>query len=241
MKWLVFTGAFVAALIWLGVKAVEERDALWEGRSPLCPYCREELNAYALACLHCRRTVDWDSTKETCRWCLSGEDVKILRDGLATLRLDKGDPLPASVAGFTRPYLLSIEPGDCTYCGGLGSVMNGRGEMTCPVCRGRKRCIACEGGRKVVIGDKQAHQRALERKQAWEEALRREALTHLKLRREKLLDEDVKALQGFAEVEKLVDEAGDNLLVRARSRIERAFKAIHDAVEQQPKPPVAAD
>ena len=237
MKWLVFTGACVAALISLGVLAVDERDALWEGRLALCPYCREELNSYALQCLHCRRTVDWVSTEEACRWCLSAEDVKILRDGLAALKLDKGDPLPE----FTRPYLLSIETGDCTYCGGLGSVMNGRGEMTCPVCRGRKRCIACEGGRKVVIGDKRAHQRALERKQAWQEALRREALTHLKLRREKLLDEDVKALRGFAEIETVVDDAGDNLLERASARVAQAFKAIHDAVEQQPKPPAAAD
>lgn len=236
MKWLVFTGAFVAALIWLGVKAVEERDALWEGRSPLCPYCREELNAYALACRHCARGVDWNSTKESCRWCLSGEDVKILRDGVAVLKLDKGDPLPE----FTRPYLLSIETGDCTYCGGLGSVMNGQGEMTCPVCRGDKRCIACKGGGKIVIGDEQAHQRALERKQAWQEALRREALTHLKLRRKKLVDEDVKALRGFAEVETVMDEAGDNLLERASARIARAFEAIHDAVEQTP-PPATAD
>ena len=66
-------------------------------------------------------------------------------------------------------------------------------------------------------------------------------MTHLKLRREKLLDEDVKALRGFAEIETIVDETGDNLLERASARIARAFKAIHDAVEQKPKPPVAAD
>ncbi len=240
MKWLIFTGACVFALISLGVLAVDERDVLWEGRKALCPYCRAELEHYALGCRHCNRTVDWVSTTEPCRWCLSKEDVQILRDGMDRLELKPGDPLPASVAEFTRPYLMSIETGQCTYCGGLGSVLNGQAEVTCPVCRGGRQCIACEGGRKVVVGNRKAHERALERHQAWEEALRREALTHLKLRRGKLVDDDVKALQGFAEAETLVDEAGDDMLERARARIAQAFLAIHDAVEQK-QPNVEVD
>jgi hypothetical protein len=233
MKWLVFTGAIVVALISLGVLAVDERDAVWEGRKALCPYCRSDLKMYALACRDCDRTIDWVSRSESCRWCLSEEDVAILRDGFDALALGPDDPLPASVAEFTRAYLLSIEPGKCTYCGGLGQVWSGESENPCPVCRGEKQCIACGGDGTVVVGDKEAHKRAFERTEIWEEALRREALTHLKLRRAQLVNDDVEVLSGFAEAEKLVDEKGQSLLVQARQRIARAFKAIHDAVEQK--------
>lgn len=233
MKWLAFTAACVVALIALGVLAVDERDVEWEGRKPLCPYCRVEVSFYAVACSACDRTLDWEPHKEPCRWCLQKEDVELLRDGLHALELEDDDPLPASLAEFAKPYLLAIEPGKCTYCGGLGSVLRGEEELPCPVCRGEENCVACGGDRVVVVGDKRAHRRRLERGRVWEEALRRERLTHLPLRRAALVDDDVEALNGQVEAEELVDEDGNNLLELARRRIERAYGALHDAVRQK--------
>jgi len=225
MKWVLFTSGCVAALVALGFLAVDERDVVWEGRQPLCGYCRAELAEQAVMCRECNRSLDWRPGSEECRWCLERKDV----DHLLRLYRELGEsgPTPESIAAY-GPYFEAISTGDCTYCGGIGKVMEGGKEAQCPVCRGDKRCVACGGTRSVVIGDSGAHRRWLERQDAHVRAKARGSLTDLPLNDGVLVDEDVDALRGYVEAEKLSDELGRNLLEMARARMQGAFRALHE-------------
>jgi hypothetical protein len=228
MKWFLFTAGCVVALVTLGVLAVDERDVVWEGRQPLCPHCRAEVRFGSVACPDCDRSFDWRSHKEECHWCLSQEDVQHLQKVYRELKED--GPLPEDVAAF-GPYFEAIDEGNCTYCGGIGKVMEGTQEMDCPVCRGKNggRCIACGGSRTVVVGDQGAHQRALERADARKRALERAEVTDLALNVKMLVDEDVAAMKGYVEAEELCDEGGRNLLELAHDRVMQAYRVLHDA------------
>lgn len=232
MKWLLFTSASVAVLIALGILAVDERDVIWEGRKPLCGYCRAELAYHAVVCRECDRSLDWRSNQEECRWCLDRTDVDHL---LGLYReLAAGGPLPSSLA-FYEPYFGAIEVGECTSCGGVGRIVDLGKEVDCPVCRGEKRCVACGGSRSVVIGDDGAHRRALERADARTRAQERAAVADLRLNVEMLVDDDVAALRGYVEAEGLRDPSGRNLLEIAHERLKAAFRAVHEEHDRRAK------
>jgi ribosomal protein L40E len=233
MKWLLFTSASVVVLIALGLLAVDERDVVWEGRKALCGYCRAELPYHAVVCRECDRSLDWRTNKEECGWCLDRKDVDHLRD--VYRELVASGPLPTSLEAY-GPYFDAIEVGQCTYCGGIGKVMNGGEEVVCPVCRGDKRCIACGGSRSVVIGDEGAHRRALEREDARSRARERATVADLPVNVEMLVDGDVAALRGYAEAEGLRDSAGRKLLEEmAHGRLKAAFRALHEEHDRRAK------
>lgn len=232
MKWALFTSGCVLALVALGFLAVDERDVVWEGRKPLCGYCRAELAHHAVVCRECTRSLDWRPHSEPCRWCLERKDVdhmlRIYRD------LAREQPMPDALASF-EPYFEAIGVGDCTYCGGIGKVMEGGKEADCPVCRGDKRCVACGGTRSVVIGDDGAHRRAFERQDERARAKVRSSVTDLPLNDGVLVDEDVAALRGYVEAEGLTDTHGRRILDLAHERMRAAFKALHDEATKRAK------
>jgi len=232
MKWLIFTSAVVVALVTLGILAVDERDVVWEGRTALCGYCRAELPNNAVVCANCDRSLDWRTAKEECRWCLDITDIEHLL-GLYRDLVPEDAPLPASLAKYGRAYFDAIDVGACTYCGGLGKIVDGEGKEVCPVCRGTKRCIACAGSRSVVLGDEGARRRALEREDAHERARQRAETADLPVNEQMLVDEDVAALRGYLEAEELKDEAGRNLLQLGRERLAGAFRTLHDEKEHR--------
>jgi hypothetical protein len=232
MKWLAFTGVCVAVLITLGLLAVDERDIVWEGRQAFCPYCRAEMPRLALVCAECRRSVDWTSHQEPCRWCLNRTDVKHMNALFDDLQFES-DPLPGALGAFTIAYFRSMDEGACTYCGGLGEVLENGVDVVCPVCRGEKLCVACGGDGAVTVGDEGAHRRELDRRRARDLAEARAEVTGLPLKRALLTDQDVEALMGHAEAETLTDEHGRNLLTRARARVKRAFEALDEARERR--------
>jgi hypothetical protein len=225
MKWVLFTSGCVVALVALGFLAVDERDVVWEGRKPLCGHCRAELAHHAVVCRECNRSLDWRPHTEECRWCPERKDVdhllRLYRD------LSKDGPLPDALLAY-EPYLEAIGVGDCTFCGGIGKVIEGGEEADCPVCRGDKRCVACGGTRSVVIGDDAAHRRALERQDARLRAKVRGVVTDLPLNDGVLVDEDVVALRGYVEAEELTDVHGRRVLELARERMKAAFRAVHE-------------
>jgi hypothetical protein len=229
MKWYVFTAACVVVLIALGIAAVDAADVAWEGRTPVCPHCRAEVNNLAVFCSTCDRVFDWEQHTEECRWCLSRDDARHLRDVFAALDFeDEEEPYPEPLSDFPKAYFRAMEEGVCTYCAGLGHVMEGEAKVGCPVCRGRGDCVACNGDRIVVIGSAAAHRTRIARRDDWVRAERRARLTGLPLRRSLLIDEDVKLLAGFAEAESILDERGKPLLNLARQRVREAFFALHE-------------
>lgn len=234
MKWLVFTGLCVAALITLGALAVDERDVVWEGRTAHCPYCRVDLPALANACRECDRSLDWSSQSEECRWCLPRADVGYLRDMADEIELD--EPLPEALGGFSLAYFRGMEEGACTFCAGLGVVLEDTAEVTCSVCRGRKQCVACDGDRVVVVGDSDAFWALKQRQDSRRRAEARADLTGLPLNRTALADADVEALAGFAELEQLTDDRGRRPLETARARAKDAFAKLRAEFDKKEKP-----
>ena len=226
MKWLAFTAACVVALVSLGVLAVDEPDVEWEGRQPLCPYCRAKVEMFAIACRECDRTFDWESIREPCSWCLAPDEVELLQSRLRDLALVEGAPLPKALADYPRAYLYAIEPGACTFCGGLGTALVGEQETPCAVCRGSTFCIGCAGRRTMTVGDRGAYTALLERRRRREVARARAKLTGQPVNRAELLDSDVAALSGHRHAEQIRDESGRALLERARERITGAFAAL---------------
>lgn len=238
MKWLwiVTTAVAVTGLVALGILSVDERDVVWEGREAFCPYCRAPLPNLALACPTCRRTFDWVPTTETCRHCLSPEDVDHLRNAFRALDGGK-EPLPGALAEFPAAYFAAMQPGDCTFCAGLKEVVEGgRDDVRCPVCRGEGRCIACGGSRSVAIGEPAGRKRLLDRRGVWERAAASAAVTRLPVNRADLLEADVRSLRGYVEAEELLSP----LLDRAAQRIRDAFAALHEELAKKPKAVPAA-
>jgi hypothetical protein len=233
MKWVLFTSGCVVALVALGFLAVDERDVVWEGRKPLCGYCRAELPYHSVVCRACNRSLDWRPHAEECRWCLERKDVDHLLDLYRDIAKQE-EPLPAALVAF-EPYLEAIGVGDCAYCGGIGKVMEEREAVECPVCRGDKHCVACGGTRSVVIGDEGAHRRALERQDERERAKVRGSVADLPLNDGALVDKDVAALRGYVEAEGLTDVHGRNLLELARSRMKDVFRAVHEETTKRAK------
>jgi len=228
MKWLAFTSVVVAALIALGVWSVVPPEVVWEGRVPHCPKCRTEINAFAGLCAQCDRPLSWSTHDEECRWCLSKEDVEYLKDAYRELGVKDGQH-HGLLEQFPEAYFLVMEPGACSYCAGLGKVKQAEAEVTCPICRGQKMCVGCEGDREMVVGEEDAHRALLERQSEWARAKARSNLTHLPVRQSRLVDQDVEALTGYEQAEEIIDERGSPLLKRAQTRAALAFQAVQEA------------
>ena len=229
MKWYVFTAACVVVLVALGIAAVDAADVVWDGRTPVCPHCRAEVKNLSVFCATCDRVFDWVQHTEECRWCLSRDDAEHLKDLFAALEIREGEETFADpLMPFSLAYFRAMEEGVCTYCAGLGHVMDGDARVACPVCRGTKDCVACAGDRVAVLGSAGAHSRMIERRDTWVRAERRARTTRLPLRRSLLIDQDVNALAGFVEAETMLDERGQLLLEQARDRVQAAFFALHE-------------
>jgi hypothetical protein len=229
MRWLLFAAVCVAALVALGILAVDERDVAWERDRPLCPYCRNELKLFALACKECRHAVDWVPRQEPCPWCLEPEEATRMRGFALDLEL-RGRDMPPPLREFTDAYFADIQAGDCPYCGGLGEVQeNGGRPRRCPVCFGRRKCIACDGDRVLLRGEPAAHRRRIAREEAREAELRRARLLGHEPPLEAMLAADVEQLAGYVEATELRDAEGRRLVELARGKAERAFAGLREA------------
>lgn len=229
MRWLLFAAACVAALVALGILAVDERDVVWERDRPLCPYCRHELNLFALACKECRHAIDWVPRQEPCPWCLNSAEATRMRGFALDLEL-RGRGMPEPLREFTDAYFADIQGGDCPFCGGLGEVQqNGGSPRRCPVCFGRRKCIACNGDGVTLRGDPVAHRRRIERDEARAAELRRAKLLGHEPSLDAILAEDVEQLAGHVEATELRDAEGRLLVALAREKAERAFAGLKEA------------
>ncbi len=163
MGWLVVTGLAVLTLVALSMFALDRPDVVWAAGKPQCPHCRADVHAYGRRCPTCREEFDWvptsDETSPACARCLSpaqdewlGERRRALGDEKAAARLATalGVPVPAAAA-----YLAVVGRGQCGWCGGTGlDLVDGEGKSRapCPVCLGERRCVACAGDRRVLVG-----------------------------------------------------------------------------------------
>lgn len=163
MGWLVVTGVVVLTLVALSMFALDRPDVVWAAGKAQCPNCRSDVHAYGRRCPSCREEFDWvptsDETSPTCARCLSPaqdewvrERRRVLGEDKAAARLAEALGVPAAAA---KAYLADIGRGQCGWCGGTGhdlAAPEGKERPPCPVCLGDRRCIACGGDRRVLVG-----------------------------------------------------------------------------------------
>ncbi len=167
MGWLVVTGGIVLALVGLSFLALDKPNVVWSVGRASCPHCRTAVPAYARRCPTCREEFDWvvapDEESPWCEQCLSpGEDEalrlrrKALGEEVATQRIASALSIPAASAA---EWLHGVGRGQCGWCGGSGKDLSAPATEAspCPVCFGEKRCIACDGDRRVRVGLEASH------------------------------------------------------------------------------------
>lgn len=162
MGWLVVTGAVVLGLVGLSFLALDRPNVVWVAQRPQCPQCRTEVRKFSHRCPTCREEFDWviaaDEDSPWCTSCLSPTEDETLRqrkvalgEEEATKRVVVALHLPQEAA---RAYLHDVGRGQCGWCGGTGRDLSAaeKDKAPCPVCFGEKRCIACDGDRRVRLG-----------------------------------------------------------------------------------------
>ncbi len=163
MGWLVVTGVAVLTLVALSMFALDRPDVVWAAGKAQCPHCRADVHAYGRRCPTCREEFDWvptsDEASPVCARCLSPaqdewvrERRRVLGEDKAAARLAAALHVPTATA---TAYLAVVGRGQCGYCGGAGvdlGATEAKDRPPCPVCLGDRRCIACGGDRRVLVG-----------------------------------------------------------------------------------------
>lgn len=163
MGWLVVTGLVVLTLVALSMFALDRPDVVWAAGKAQCPHCRSDVHPYGRRCPTCREEFDWvptsDETSPVCARCLSPAQDEWVRERRRVLGEEKAaarlaEALRVAPAAATE-YLAVVGRGQCGYCGGTGTDLAAAGAKDrppCPVCLGDRRCIACGGDRRVLVG-----------------------------------------------------------------------------------------
>jgi hypothetical protein len=162
MGWLVVTGAIVLVLVGLSMFALDKPDVVWSTGKPHCPQCRTVVPEYSHRCPACREEFDWfpapDDASPICTHCLTASQDDFVRDRRKALGEEKAAQRVADAtklsAAAAALYLKAVGRGQCGWCGGTGLDLDRPPDehAACPVCFGERRCIACDGDRRVRVG-----------------------------------------------------------------------------------------
>jgi hypothetical protein len=165
-RWWILTVIVVAVLLGISALALDRPNVVWQGDSALCPHCRTEVPSYSSRCPTCEERYDWtpvpDETSPRSRWSLSTSEAQFVRERIETLGPEAAAARAAAALEISPAsaalYLEHIGRGRCGWCGGTGrDLATEEGDAPCPVCFGRKACIACGGDLRVRVGDEGAH------------------------------------------------------------------------------------
>lgn len=168
MGWLVVTGGIVLALVGLSFLALDKQNVVWGMGRASCPHCRTAVPAFAKRCPTCREEFDWvvapDEESPWCGQCLTpGEDeaLRLRRKALTEeVVVERVAQALAITPAAATAWLHGVGRGQCGWCGGTGQELATAATTEpapCSVCFGEKRCIACDGDRRVRVGLEASH------------------------------------------------------------------------------------
>jgi hypothetical protein len=175
-RWWIVTLVVVGVLLSISALAMSRPDVVWRDGTPSCPHCRAQVEPFSVRCKSCREEYEWtvasDEDSPLSPWSLSSAEADLVRQRVKDLggvaaAAARIAPLLDIPAERAEEYLEQVGYGRCGWCGGTGldlAVPPPKSEP-CPACLGRGRCIACDGDRRIRIGDGAAD-RALVRYQA---------------------------------------------------------------------------
>ncbi len=166
-RWWLLTLAAVGVLVAISMLALDRSDVVWLGGKPFCPHCRSAVPFYGSRCPSCDQQYDWtaspDAASPLSPYSLSALEAEHLRVRIQSLgeaeaaqRVSVALSFPVEAA---RRYLAAVGRGRCGWCGGTGLSLDEFEQdpkRSCPVCFGRKWCIACGGDRRIRLGDPSA-------------------------------------------------------------------------------------
>ncbi len=167
-RWWILTLVVVAVLVLISLLAMDRPNVIWRQGEPSCPHCRSEVASFSSRCRTCREQYDWaaapDEDSPLSRWSLSALEAKALVDRVLVLGDEVAATRVAEAIGVTRAsataYLKAVGRGRCGYCGGTEIALDvepGGSAQPCPVCLGQGACIACNGDRRMRVGDEAAY------------------------------------------------------------------------------------
>jgi hypothetical protein len=163
-RWWILTGVVVLVLVGLSVLALSHPAVVWHELKPHCPHCRHEVQPYSQRCASCQQEYEWvvapDEESPLSHWSLSALENEHVRRRVAEIGKEEAERRIAARLGLSPEaageYLTSLSWGRCGWCGGSGRDLATPGEgepVPCPVCFGRQQCIACDGDRRMRLGD----------------------------------------------------------------------------------------
>jgi hypothetical protein len=165
-RWVVLTLGVVAVLLTISALALNKPDVLWRDGAAHCPHCGALVEPGSHRCKECREEYEWtvapDEDSPISRWSLSPLEDAAVRERVKALGHVVAAEKVAAATGLSqdaaRLYLEKVGVGRCGWCGGTGKDLEhlDANPSVCPACLGRERCIACDGDRRIRIGDQGA-------------------------------------------------------------------------------------
>ncbi len=253
MKWALASIALLLLIVVFSLAALDQKDAVWWGNTPVCPHCRATVRSYSVVCPECRHGFDWQSHDVECDACLSEHDAEYWLAGYDK----KPESLDGALTAAGVPeedrkdlaaYVESLRSGACGFCGGTGKWMARAVSLTpppdeksaaleetlrkqqegaCPVCFGSGRCVLCDGRHRTTVGREAA---------AVDLDVLRRSLDGLDRYRDaesaglvyRLLRNYVRNQAGHAEIRDVLsfDRPGEAHLWRARERLSFVLKVL---------------
>lgn len=165
-RWWILTVVVVAVLLGISALALDRPNVVWDGDAALCPHCRTAVPFFSSRCPTCDERFDWtpapDETSPRSPWSLSAPEAQWVRERVDALGLEAAADRTAKALGITGEaatlYLEHVARGRCGWCGGTGrDLAEPKKDTPCPVCLGKKACIACGGDLRVRVGEEGAH------------------------------------------------------------------------------------
>jgi hypothetical protein len=163
LRWVLLTVGIVGVLLGVSALALTQPNVVWSQGKALCPHCGTPAALGARRCAACREEFAWtaapDEESPFSRWSLSPLEEQVLRDRVNAVGRDTAAERVATALGIQRAaaasYLEQLGVGRCGWCGGTGRDLAASepDANPCPACLGRGRSIACDGDRRIRIGD----------------------------------------------------------------------------------------
>jgi hypothetical protein len=240
---VVLTVAVVAILLTISALALDKPDVRWREGAARCPHCGTLVEAYSRRCKACREEYEWtaagDEDSPLSPWSLSALEDAALRERVKGLGHEPAAAIVAAATGLSkeaaREYLDQVGLGRCGWCGGTGRDLDrpAAKPLPCPACLGRGRCVACDGDRRIRVGDEGAARDYARYVAQLRDISSRVSLEAQREEVRRLTDAFVERWHGTEEATRVVfwpewtvDGRGPRLVERSRHRLDQALDAL---------------